>query len=169
MSFFYYICIIIIKKIQMKVFIKRVVLGLLVIFSLFLTSCKKYEKNYHKVRFHLTFKEVPPVGSSDFIDVNCTPKYNEEPPKIYKDYLTAGYEWDYEFWQLEDGQEVKFIVNPQLYYWFVMEVYVDGVLVSSREVVTSSQTYYSTQTLNQSGLNNDELTNFPIISFYYYE
>ena len=50
-----------------------------------------------------------------------------------------------------------------------MEVYVDEVLVSSREVVTSSQTYYATQTLLQSGLNNDEETNFPVISFYYYE
>ncbi len=113
--------------------------------------------------------EVPPVGSSDFIEVSCSPNYDNDPPRIYKDYITPGYEWDYEFWQLKNGDEVKFIVNPQLYYWFVMEVYVDDVLVSTREVVTSSQTYYATETLTQTGLNNDEETNFPVISFYYNE
>ena len=153
----------------MKNLLKKIFFITVTIVTVLLTSCQKHEENFHKVRFHLTFKQVPPVGSSDFIDVTCIPNYNDEPPKIYKDYITENYEWDYEFWQLKDGDEVKFIVNPQLYYWFDMEVYVDGVLVSSREVVTSSQTYYATQTLSQSGLNNDELTNFPVISFYYYE
>jgi hypothetical protein len=103
------------------------------------------------------------------IDVNCSPNYDDDPPVIHKELIQPSYEWDYEYWNLVDGQEVKFIVNPQLSYWFTMKVYVDGELISTRECVTSSQTYYSTQTLSQSGLNNDELTNAPIISFYYYE
>ena len=153
----------------MKNILKKILYVSITIITLIFSSCQKHEENFHRVRFHLTFKEVPPIGASDFIDVTCKPNYENEPPEIYKDYITAGYEWDYEFWQVKNGDKIEFIVNPQLYYWFVMEVYVDGVLVSSREVVTSSQTYYATQTLNQSGLNNNEDTNFPVITFYYYE
>ena len=153
----------------MKNLFKKLFFVITIITTLLFSSCQKHEENFHKVRFHLTFKQVPPTGVSDFIDVSCTPNYDEEPPKIYKDYITEDYVWEYEFWQLKDGDKVEFIVNPQLYYWFVMEVYIDNVMVSSREVVTSSQTYYTTQTLNQSGLNNDEETDFPVISFYYYE
>jgi hypothetical protein len=153
----------------MKKQFKKIFFFLVVILTLGLTSCEKHDNNFHRVRFHLTFKEVPPVGASDFIEVNCSPNYDNDPPVIYKDYITPGYEWDYEFWQLKNGDEVQFIVNPQLHYWFVMEVYVDDVLVSTREVVTSSQTYYATETIFQSGLNNDEETNFPVISFYYNE
>jgi hypothetical protein len=134
-----------------------------------LISCNKHENDFHKVRYHITFHQIPQPGYSNAIDVICTPNYDDEPPLIFKEVITPGYEWDYEFWQLTDGEEVKFIVNPQLSYWFTMEVYVDDELISSRECVTSSQTYYSTQTLNHSGLNNDENTNAPIISFYYYE
>lgn len=134
-----------------------------------LISCNKHEQDFHKVRYHLTFHQVPQPGNSNALDVVCTPYYDEDPAKIFKEIVTPGYEWDYEFWQLTNGQEVKFIVNPQLSYWFTMEVYIDGTLMSSRECVTSNQTYYSTQTLNQSGLNNDENTNAPVISFYYYE
>ena len=131
----------------MKKQFKKIYFFLVVILTLGLTSCEKHDNNFHRVRFHLTFKEVPPVGASDFIEVNCSPNYDNDPPVIYKDYITPGYEWDYEFWQLKNGDEVQFIVNPQLHYWFVMEVYVDDVLVSTREVVTSSQTYYSKQRL----------------------
>jgi hypothetical protein len=134
-----------------------------------LSSCKKYEPDFHKVRFHILFKQIPQPGSSNMIDVVCSPDYDDEPPVLHKEVITPYYEWNYEYWELTDGDEVKFIVNPQLSYWFIMSVYVDGELVSTRECVTSSQTYYSTQTLNQSGLNNDENTNHPVISFYFYE
>lgn len=152
------------KNLLNKIFFITVT-AIIVLFS----SCQKHEENFHKLRFHLSFKEVPPTGFSNSIEVLCSPDYDDDPAEIYAKYTTEGYEWDYEFWQLKDGDEVQFIVRPQLYYWFVMEVYIDDVLISSREMVTSKDTYYSTQTLGQSGLNNEASTNFPVISFYYYE
>ncbi len=87
--------------------IKRFIYYLLVLLTITFSSCQKHEENFHRVRFHLTFKEVPPVGVSDFIDVTCKPNYENEPPQIYKDYITPGYEWDYEFWQLKDGDKIE--------------------------------------------------------------
>jgi hypothetical protein len=132
------------------------------------TSCKK-EPAYHKLKFELIFSEEPNNGNSNFIEVNCSPKYGDEPPEISRNIIEPGYVWTYEYWELKDGDAVSFVVSPQLSYRFTMNVYVDGTLVSSRKIVTSDNTYYATITEEQFGLNNSENTNYPVIDFIYYE
>jgi hypothetical protein len=117
----------------------------------------------------LVFSEEPDQGHSNGIEVTCKPSYIEDAPQIAPSLIDPGYVWTYEYWGLVDGDEVTFIVSPQLSYRFVMNIYVDGVLISSRSIVTSDNTYYATITETQSGLNNHEDANYPIISFYYYE
>jgi hypothetical protein len=123
----------------------------------------------HKLKFELVFSEEPNNGNSNMIDVTCEPLYLEDAPVISPSLIDPGYVWTYEYWGLVDGDEVTFIVSPQLSYRFVMNVYVDDVLISSRSIVTSDETYFATITEEQFGLNNEEDTNYPIIKFYYYE
>lgn len=143
---------------------------LIVLSSVFVfTGCKKYQPEFHKVKFEIEFYDVPPFGSSNALDVLCRPQYDDEPAVIHKEYTSPGYIWDYEYWQLVDGEEVKFIVNPQLYYHFTMRVYIDGTLISERELVTSTVTYYSTYTLYMNGPNEDSDTEYSVIRFTYHE
>lgn len=149
----------------MKNLIKYIFVALITVLTL---SCEK-EPRFHKVKFELVFSEEPNNGNSNMIDVTCEPNYMDDAPVISPDFIDPGYVWTYEYWQLKDGDEITFIVSPQLSYRFVMNVYVDDVLMSSRSIVTSDNTYYATITEDQWGLNNEEDTNYPIIKFYYYE
>ncbi len=132
------------------------------------SSCQK-EPTYHKVKFELVFSEEPSNGNSNFIEVSCSPKYTDEPPVIARSIIEPGYVWTYEFWEVKDGDQIMFVVSPQLSYRFEMRVYIDDVLISTRKIVTSDTQYYATITESQTGLNNSEDKNYPIIDFIYYE
>ena len=95
--------------------IKRLIYSLLIILTVIFSSCKK--ENYHKVRFHIEFIDVTEGGYSNFINVGCSPYYDdEEEPTLYLSLIEPGYEWDYEYWQLQDGEKVSFIHNGELWW-----------------------------------------------------
>lgn len=150
----------------MKNLIKYLIVAIVTVLTF--TSCEK-EPSLHKLKFELVFSEEPNNGNSNLIDVTCEPYYLEDGPQISSALIDPGYTWTYEYWGLEHGDEVTFIVSPQLSYRFVMNIYVDDILVSSRSIVTSDDTYFATITESQFGLNNEETTNYPIIKFNYYE
>ena len=113
--------------------IKRFIYSLLVLLTVTFSSCKKFNEDYHRVRFHIEFINGCEAGFSNFIEVDCKPDYSNDEPVLPLSVIEPGYEWDYEFWQLKDGDEVKFSVLPQQGYRFIMSVYVDEELVSYRE------------------------------------
>jgi hypothetical protein len=143
----------------------------LLIFSLFIFSCKKEDKD-HKVKYELEFIEDCQPGYSDMIDVNCTPHYNDvqsDIPYINKEQIQYGYKWKYEYWQLHNGDKVTFTVMPQQGYHFIMRVYVDGNLLSYREIITGYGGYYVTSTIDIGGINNKVNYDGAVIEFVYSE
>lgn len=149
--------------------IKRFIYSLLVLLTVTFSSCKKFNEDYHRVRFHIEFINGCEAGFSNFIEVDCKPDYSNDEPVLPLSVIEPGYEWDYEFWQLKDGDEVKFSVLPQQGYRFIMSVYVDEELVSYREVQGVYGGYYGTVVLDQGGINNADEDNMGIIEFIYYE
>lgn len=155
----------------MKKLIKYIVL---VLVTLFTFSCKKEET--HKVKFELEFFETPSTGSSNFLEVTCkvgVPPLSsinfEDEEKVPRFDIEPGYVWSYEH-NVNDGDLVSFSVYSQLSYMFVMKIYVDNELISSRTVKTSDNSYSGgVEVVDQYGLNNKEESNYPIIEFYYYE
>jgi len=145
---------------------KKILLLILTVLTIF-SSCKK--DDYHNVKFHIEFIEDCENGYSDGIEVSCSPHYSDEEPTIYKQLIDEGYEWDYEYWQLKDGDRVIFTVLPQQGYRFIMSIYIDDVLISYREIKTHYGGYYATTVEDEWGLNNESDEDMGIIEFYYYE
>ena len=150
----------------MKKLLKYISFVLIGVISL--TSCSK-EPTKHNLKFEIRFTEEPNNGNSNAIDVSCSPNYSDDKPVIAKSIIKPGYVWTYQYNELVDGDEVLFVVNSQLSYRFEMKVYIDGTVVSTRNIVTSDNTYYATVTESQTGINNSQNENYPIIDFYYYE
>jgi hypothetical protein len=151
--------------------VKNFIYFIVFVFTFVLTSCKK-EPNNHKIKYEIEFIEGCQSGSSNAIDVNCTPHYNDVPsdlPYINKTQIQPGFIWKYEYWQLHDGDKVFFNVMPQQGYHFIMRVYVDGTLVSYREILTSYGSYYVTTTLDIWGINNKADVDSGVIEFIYSE
>lgn len=150
----------------MKNLLKYILISLMgmVIF----TSCSKEPKN-HDIKFEISFSEEPNNGNSNGIEVTCNPHYSDEKPVIAKSIIKPGYVWTYQYNELKDGDDVLFVVQSQLSYRFTMNIYIDGGLVSSRKLVTSDDTYYATITEAQSGINNSQNEDYPIIDFKYYD
>lgn len=135
----------------------------LIIFIFSLSSCKK--KDYHKIKFEVVFIQDCDNCFADYFAVNCTPHYSDEEPAISASDVTTGYVWKYEYWQLKDGDKVKFAVSPTGdSYHFKMNVYVDDQLVSYRECYGP----YGTVVIDQGGINNS-LVESGVIEFTYFE
>ena len=132
--------------------IKRFFYTLLLSLTLVFSSCTKEEQ--HRVRFNIVFIDDCEDGFSNGIEVGCKPNYDNDPPQIYKSLIEPGYEWNYEYWALQNGQTIEFTVSPQQGYRFIMNVYVDDELLASREIQTAYGGYYGTTVLNESGFNN---------------
>ena len=149
--------------------IKRFIYSLLVLLTVTFSSCKKFNEDYHRVRFHIEFIEVTEGGYSNFIDVGCEPYYeDEENPKLNLNLIEPGYEWDYEYWQLKNGDKVSFIIMPQQGYRFIMSVYIDDIMVSYKEIQNFYGGYYATTVLDEGGINNVS-EDMAYIEFIYYE
>jgi len=148
--------------------IKKLIYSILVLLTVTFSSCKKFNEDYHKLRFHIEFIDDCDGGFSNFIDVRCKPNYSNDEPVLPLSVIEPGYEWDYEFLQLKDGDNVEFLVSPQQGYRFIMSVYVDGVMVSYREIQGLYGGYYGTVLIDQGGINNTE-SNTGYINFTYYE
>jgi len=146
--------------------IKRLIYSLLVLLTVTFSSCKK--ETYHSVRFHIEFIDDCEEGFSNFIEVRCKPNYSNDEPVLPLSVIEPGYEWNYEFLQLKNGDNIEFLVSPQQGYRFIMSVYVDGVMVSYREIQGLYGGYYGTVLLDQGGLNNAQ-EEMGIIKFIYYE
>lgn len=142
---------------------KKFIYIILISFLLILSSCKK--ENYHKIKFEVEFIQDCDNCYADYFAVNCTPHYSDEEPGISTSQVTTGYVWDYEYWMLEDGDEVKFTVSPTgSEYQYRMNVYIDDVLVSYRECYGP----YGTVVIDEGGLNNSQVES-GVIEFTYYE
>ena len=127
------------------------------------TSCKK--ESFHKIRFEVEFIQDCENCYADVFAVNCTPHYSDQEPAISASMVTTGFVWHYEYWMLEDGDEVKFAVSPTGdEYQYRMNVYIDDVLVSYRECYGP----YGTIVIDEWGLNNSSLES-GVIEFTYYE
>lgn len=145
---------------------KNFIYFLIFIFTFGLTSCKK--KNDHKIKFEVEFIEGCQDGYSNFIDVRCKPQYSDEEPTIPTSVIVPGYVWEYEYWKLRDGDNVEFLVSPQQGYHFIMRVYVDGNLVSYREIQGHYGGYYAVSVLDEWGINN-ATEDMGLIKFVYSE
>lgn len=144
--------------------IKKILFHVLVLVSLLsFTSCKK--ENNHKIKFEVEFIQDCDNCYADYFAVNCTPHYSNEKPGITASYVTTGYVWDYEYWQLKDGEKVTFSVSPTGEgYHFKMNVYIDDKLVSYRECYGP----YGTVVIDQGGINNSTVES-GVIEFIYNE
>ena len=144
----------------------RYYFNIFLLFGIAFGSCTKQQP--HRVRFNLVFIDDCEAGFSNHINVGCSPSYENNPPKIFKSLIEAGYAWNYEYWALENGQHIEFIVSPHQGYRFIMSVFVDDELLASREIQTAYGGYYGTTVLNESGLNN-YVGDMARISFIYVE
>jgi len=126
-------------------------------------SCKK--QNLHKLKFKFEVIEDCQSCYSDYFSVSCKPRYSDQQPKIHAGQLETGSVWEYEYWELKDGDEVIFNVSPTgMSYTYRISVYVDDKIVSYRECYGP----YGKTILTDWGLNNAKQDE-SLIKFYYYE
>jgi hypothetical protein len=152
-------------------------LYLFVLVALVFTSCKK-EPKLHKIKFQITFLEIPNWASSNYIDVTAQPCYygdynnsvdehgNLIQPYIDYDQTQDGL-WEYEYWELKSGDKVKFSLSAQLHYWYELKVFIDDVEVSYKKVKISEYNYFEVIDLEESGW--DDTPGDSYIDFTYYE
>lgn len=134
-----------------------------VLISFLLFSCKK--ENNHKIKFEVEFIQDCDNCYADYFAINCTPHYSEDEPSFSASQVTTGFVWDYEYWQLKDGDKVKFAVSPTGDgYQYRMNIYIDGELVSFRECYGP----YGTVVIDEGGINNSQVES-GVIEFTYYE
>ena len=134
-----------------------------VLISFLLFSCKK--ENNHKIKFEVEFIQDCDNCYADYFAINCTPHYSEDEPSFSASQVTTGFVWDYEYWQLKDGDKVKFAVSPTGDgYQYRMNIYIDGELVSFRECYGP----YGTVIIDEGGINNSQVES-GVIEFTYYE
>ncbi len=138
----------------------------------FTYSCKKYQPNFHKIKYEvIVYEGSDPVGTPIMNSMLCKPFYkDEEEPQFPTIIGQVPYTWDYEYWQLVDGEPVTFSFSPTADYLFQIAIYIDGVLVSRKVIDTSnSGDYYAYQGIEQEGLDNSGKPNYPVIEFTYHE
>lgn len=153
------------------------------IFFLFLilafgfVSCKK-EPKLHKIKYQITFMEIPSWSSSNAIEVTATPCYygaynndvdeNGNVIEPYIDYSqTQDGLWEYEYWKLQDGDKVRFHLIAQLSYHYVLKVFIDDVEISHKEIKISDYNYGEVVYLDESGI--DDTPGDSDIEFTFYE
>ena len=140
---------------------KKTLLVLLI--SIFI-SCKK-EKTLHKIKYQITFLEIPDWFNSNYIEVKASPVYQGEynnsvnengvPIGPYINYnQTKDGLWEYEYWELKDGDEVYFDLWAQLYYHYEVRIYIDNIEVSYKRVKISDSNYFEVLDLETKGMDN---------------
>lgn len=128
------------------------------------TSCKK-EPKLHKIKYQVTFIEIPSWYNSNAIDVTAVPCYYgdynndvDENGNVIEPYIdynqTQDGLWEYEYWQLQDGDKVRFHLSAQLSYYYELRVFIDGVEVSYKKIKISDDNYYQVIDLEESGLDD---------------
>lgn len=139
----------------------------ILIFLFVFNSCQKEDNELHRLKFEIEFVSTPEFGVSSMVEIlTCEPNYTDEETRIYEQYIEPGYIWTYEFWELNQNQKISFGFWCQNEYHFIMRIYVDDILLSSKEMVgvdESGSSYYS---LNDWGL-NDVKNELPKIEFTY--
>jgi hypothetical protein len=116
--------------------------------------------------YEITFHEVPEYGYTNVIELGMLPaymgEYNNDPqnPSINYDMVKNSRHWDYEYWELQDGDKVEFIPITQGNWYYTMSITIDGTEVSSK-------TIYSGGLIEQSGWNDSDTNSY--IEFIYNE
>lgn len=142
----------------------KYILILITLVTLTLTSCRK-KVSYHKIKYQVTFLEIPDWFNSNHIEVYAKPSYigdyngdvNEygNPIAPYINYnQTKDGLWEYEYWQLQDGDKVTFYLLAQLDYHYEIRIFIDDVEVSYMRVMISGTDYYDIIELEQNGLDD---------------
>ena len=155
----------------------RKLLYIFILLSFVFTSCKKEPKS-HRIKFQITFLELPSYGTSNYLEVTAQPCYygeynnsvdeNGNLIQPYIDYNQASDGlWEYEYWQLKDGDKVMFSLTAQLDYWYELRVFIDDVEVSYKKVKVSEHTYFAVEDLEESGW--DDTPGDSYIDFTYYD
>lgn len=133
---------------------------ILILVCVILTSCKK--DNLHKIKFQITFLEIPEWYQSNMIEVYLNPyysgKYNYSTnengvpiaPSIDYEMTTDGL-WEYEYWELKNGDRVTFSIWGQLKYHYELRVFIDEKEVSYKRIKISNQNYNSSIGYEENG------------------
>jgi hypothetical protein len=148
--------------------IKKIFYIVTILLTLFITnSCEK--PTLHRIKYEIEFFEIPDAGLSNGVEIlKCEPTYKEDVVRIYKNYISPGYIWKYEYWELKSGQEVKFRFWSQGSYHFTMKIYINEQLVSYKELVGSGTTGVSYYLVSEGGI-NDVSNSLPEIIFTFVE
>jgi hypothetical protein len=152
----------------MKKFLYILILSFLTILSV---SCKKQPK-LHKIKYQITFLEIPHWASSNYLEVQAYPAYQNEynydtdAPYITYNQTQDGL-WEYEYWELKDGDDVYLFLWAQLDYHFELRVFIDDVEVSYKRIKISDSNYFSAIEIDEEGL--DDTPGDQSIEFTYHE
>jgi len=136
---------------------------LITLISFFTTSCSKEPKN-HKIIYEIEFHQTPSFGYTNWMDLSVTPSYigeynnDTQNPAINYEIANNGH-WKYEYWQLNDGDNVNFLLLTAEGYYYTMTISIDGYQVSSKKI-------YSGNVIKSSGLGAGDDLN---INFIYNE
>lgn len=145
---------------------------LFLVLSIFVFSSCKKEPKYHKIKYQITFLELPSFGTSNYLEVQAVPAYQNEynydnaAPYITQNQTTDGL-WEYEYWQLQDGDEIYFFLWAQLDYHYELRIFIDDVEVSYKRVKISNSNYFSALEVEDDGL--DDSPGDQSIEFTYHE
>ena len=150
---------------------------LLSLITFMFISCKK-EPKMHKIKYQITFLEIPHWASSNSLEVGAVPCYSGEynnsvgengvpiaPVITYN--MTKDGLWEYEYWKLQEGDEIYFHLFAQLDYHFELRIFIDGIEVSYKKIKISDSNYFEIIDLDESGL--DDTKGDGDIKFTYYE
>ena len=98
-------------------------------------SCKK--DSTHKLKYLVEFEKVPEYGYSNQMSLLVSPVYPEDNlgPAISPRIADKNREWDYEYWELSNGDKIQFGFGYLTKgYVYKLYIYIDDELVSYKEV-----------------------------------
>lgn len=156
---------------------KNIIYLVLVISTIFFVSCEK-ETNTHKIKYQIKFLELPMYGVSNYLEVEASPSYLGEYNNslnsygnLIKPYIDNSQAqdslWEYEYWELKNGDYVEFNLLAQLDYHYELRVFIDDVEVSYKRVKIHDSQYFGIEHIETLGLDNTP--NDSSIDFIFYD
>jgi hypothetical protein len=135
----------------------------ILLFSILITglfSCKKQE--FHKIKYTIEFHETPSYGYTNWLELTVTPvydteyNYGEHYPSISPTIASNNKYWEYDYWEIEKGDDVQFGLWCASGYYYTLSVYVDEDLVSSKKIyVHETINGAEPEIVEEYGLDND--------------
>jgi hypothetical protein len=142
----------------------------IILTTIVLISCKK-EERLHRIKYVIEFIQTPDFGYTNWLELTVTPvyqteyNYGEHFPSLSPSFASASRRWEYDYWEMKDGDMVELGLWTAKDYYYKLYVYIDDVEVSYKKVFIDDEGQYDI--VEETGL--DDNLNDNNITFRYSE